>query len=235
MIILAAGLITLTGCKSKKDNTVPLEALNSRQVTVKEFIQTTNYTYFYVSEGNAEYWMASPKTETKVGETLSYTTSFEMKDFVSPELGRTFDQVFFIQDLSRSAGVHMGTPRTARPAEQMPMPMQEQEQIPEEDLEEVEGETSIEKLIGSSSDFGDKIVTVSGKVTKVNPMIMNRNWVHITTEPADGKNLDLTITTLENVSVDDIVTFRGRISIDRDFGAGYRYEVIMENAKLVNR
>jgi hypothetical protein len=34
--------------------------------------------------------------------------------------------------------------------------------------------------------------------------------------------------------VGDIVTFSGTIALDKDFGAGYKYEVIMENATILN-
>lgn len=44
-------------------------------------------------------------------------------------------------------------------------------------------------------------------------------------------SFDLTITTNEKVNVGDVITFEGKISLNKDFGAGYSYKVIMEEAK----
>ena len=99
----------------------------------------------------------------------------------------------------------------------------------------VEEEISLHDLMSNPKNYANKLVKISGKVTKVNPAIMSRNWVHITTEPADGNNYDLTITTQENVVVDQVISVQGQISINRDFGAGYKYSVIMENAKLITK
>ena len=61
---------------------------------------------------------------------------------------------------------------------------------------------------------------------------MNKNWVHLQDGTKDGTNFDLTITTLDSVKAGDIVVFEGKVTLDKDFGAGYFYEVILEDAKL---
>jgi hypothetical protein len=62
---------------------------------------------------------------------------------------------------------------------------------------------------------------------------MSRNWVHIQDGTKnDGKVADLTITTNANVQVGDNVSFEGKITLDKDFGAGYKYNVIMEQGVL---
>ncbi len=60
---------------------------------------------------------------------------------------------------------------------------------------------------------------------------MNRNWIHLQDGTAD-KN-DLTVTTAENISLGGIVTVEGTIALNKDFGAGYRYDLIMEGAVVV--
>jgi hypothetical protein len=59
-------------------------------------------------------------------------------------------------------------------------------------------------------------------------MIMNRNWIHI--QDGTGDQLDLTVTTTENIALGSVVTLKGTIALDKDFGAGYRYDIIMEGA-----
>jgi hypothetical protein len=92
---------------------------------------------------------------------------------------------------------------------------------------------TIGKLISNKKDFAGKAISVKGIVTKVNEEIMDRNWVHIQdgTE-ADGV-FDFTITTSQNVKTGDLVTFNGVIAIDKDFGYGYAYDIIMESAQIV--
>ena len=79
-----------------------------------------------------------------------------------------------------------------------------------------------------------KEVVVKAKVVKVTSGVMGRNWLHV----RDGsgskatKDNDLTVTTEATAKVGDVVTVSGAVSIDKDFGAGYAYPVIIENAKL---
>lgn len=61
-------------------------------------------------------------------------------------------------------------------------------------------------------------------------MIMNRNWVHL--QDGSGEGLDLTITTTENIPLGAIITLEGTIAMNKDFGAGYQYDIIMEGAVL---
>ena len=71
---------------------------------------------------------------------------------------------------------------------------------------------------------------VTGQCVKVNPMIMNRNWVHL----RDGSvsDHDLTVTTDANIPLGAVVSLEGRIALNKDFGAGYKYDLIMEDAVL---
>ena len=75
-------------------------------------------------------------------------------------------------------------------------------------------------------------VTVRGKVVKYNGGIMGRNWLHIQDGTgAEGAN-DLTVTTQAVVGVGQTVLVSGTAAVDRDFGAGYRYDLIVENATV---
>jgi hypothetical protein len=63
---------------------------------------------------------------------------------------------------------------------------------------------------------------------------MNKNWVHLQDGTRDGDNWDLAITTQDIVKTGDIVVFEGVVALNKDFGAGYVYDVILEDAKLKN-
>jgi hypothetical protein len=90
---------------------------------------------------------------------------------------------------------------------------------------------TIAGLIENKKSYSGKIVTIKGVVTKINPEIMGRNWVHIQDGTGYNGAFDLTLTTQIMVQIGDTVTFEGRIELDRDFGYGYVYNVLMEDSK----
>jgi hypothetical protein len=98
------------------------------------------------------------------------------------------------------------------------------------DIAPVEGSIELSELFLNKDKYNGKVVQVTGKCVKVNPMIMGRNWVHIQDGSAEGP--DLTVTTTANVQLNDIVSFEGIIALNKDFGAGYKYDIIMEQARL---
>jgi ribosomal protein S17 len=73
---------------------------------------------------------------------------------------------------------------------------------------------------------------LKGKVTKVNNQIMNRNWIHIQDGSSSDKTIDLTVTTNNEVKLGDVVVVKGTITLSKDFGAGYFYDIIMESATV---
>jgi hypothetical protein len=92
---------------------------------------------------------------------------------------------------------------------------------------------TISKLLADKQAYAGKVIKVKGQVTKYNAGIMGKNWVHIQdgTDYKDG--FDLTVTTDITAAMGQIVTFEGKIALDKDFGYGYSYAVIMEDAKSV--
>ena len=89
------------------------------------------------------------------------------------------------------------------------------------------------ELFSTKKSFSGKSIIVKGKVVKVNNGIMDKNWVHIVDGTQFENQSDLTITTMETVNIGDIVTFKGIIVLDKDFGQGYVYDILLEEAKVV--
>ncbi|PLW99344.1 MAG: nucleotide-binding protein, partial [Marinilabiliales bacterium] len=75
---------------------------------------------------------------------------------------------------------------------------------------------------------------IRGKVTKFNSKIMNRNWIHLQDGTGNSGGFDFTATTSDEVNVGDIITIEGVITLEKDFGAGYFYDIIMESGKVIN-
>jgi hypothetical protein len=97
-----------------------------------------------------------------------------------------------------------------------------------------EGCIKIADLIANKKSYAGKTIKVSGVVTKYNAEIMGKNWVHIQDGSESNGQFDLTITTSQKVVVDENVTFEGIIALDKDFGYGYVYGILMEEGKVVN-
>jgi len=195
--------------------------------TIEEVIQTSSYTYMRIKENKEDIWVATVKEDMTVGEKFSYGEALEMINFTSKELNRTFDKILFISDNPDQGGNMMGS--MAAPTT---MGKPKVEQKADVVIPQSAGGISIAELYKNRDSYANKKVHVKGKVVKVNNEVMDRNWVHIQDGTSDSGNFDLTVTTLEFAKIDDIVEFEGTIVLNKDFGAGYVYEIIMENATV---
>jgi hypothetical protein len=95
------------------------------------------------------------------------------------------------------------------------------------------GKTVAEVFAGKDSLAGQK-VTVRGKVVKVNAGIMGKDWLHVRDgSGAEGTN-DLTVTTTAKPlpKLGDIVLVTGQAALNKDFGMGYQYPVMLEDATV---
>jgi hypothetical protein len=78
---------------------------------------------------------------------------------------------------------------------------------------------------------GQKI-SAQGKVVKVNNGIMGRNFVHVQDGTGDANSNNLVVTSKQTASVGDQVTVSGTVAINRDFGGGYTYPLLIEDATI---
>ena len=201
-------------------------AADLHTVVVQEVIQATSYTYLKVKEADSEFWIAIAKREIEAGATISFAGGLEMKNFESKDLQRTFETIYFVGRI-----VSGGVPATQQ-SMSMPYQMKPELEKKEVSIEPAAGGITIGELFANRDSYADKTVLIKGQVTKVNRAIMDRNWVHLQDGTGDSGGFDLTVTTDEEVNVGDVVTFEGKITLNKDFGSGYSYEVLMEQAKL---
>ncbi|MBT3229886.1 MAG: DNA-binding protein [Candidatus Marinimicrobia bacterium] len=231
-VITMMAVMMIVACDSKErvkapghnpQAAAPQQAMgNAHTVLVKEVIQAKSYTYLFVTEDSQEYWIATAKQPFDAGMTLHYDEGLEMQDFTSKEIERTFDSIFFV-------GQMRGTSSASAQASSGKKAMEPSKDI---SIEKVAGGVSIQELYANKADYDGKVVSVRGQVTKFNAGIMGRNWVHLQDGTKSGDAFDLTITTQAVVSKDDVVVFSGKVALNKDFGAGYKYDLIMEEADL---
>jgi hypothetical protein len=200
-------------------------AAGVRTGTVQEVLQANAYTYLNVKDEDGAFWVAITKREMKVGETVSFADALEMKNFTSKDLQRTFETIYFVGLISTGPL----PAATDEPAGTSPHAKAVMKRL-EISIEQADGGISIGELFSNRESYADKTVRIRGQVTKVNRAIMGRNWVHLQDGTGDPENYDLTITTQNDAVPGEVVTFEGTIVLNKDFGSGYAYEVLMEEA-----
>jgi hypothetical protein len=227
LIILVVVLLSAS-CKGPL-SAPPAGAADNKEhkVVVKEVIQAGVYTYLNVKEKKKETWLAVPAMQAAPGDKLTYSGGLEMTDFVSKELERTFPSVLFLETVT------MDSKKSEPPVMSSAQAGVVKIEKANVKIEPVEGGISIARLMETQSEYSGKMVKIRGIVTKVNPEIMGKNWIHIQDGTEFNGAFDLTVTTDSQPSVGDTVTFEGKITLKKDFGYGYFYEVLMEDGKLI--
>jgi hypothetical protein len=93
---------------------------------------------------------------------------------------------------------------------------------------------TVAECFDKGKELDNKKVQVRGKVMKISRMIMGKNWLHIqdgTGNPMKNTH-DLVVTTMAEPEQGSIVVIEGVLHAHKDFGAGYKYEVIIEDAEV---
>ena len=226
-VFVIAIIALLTACQSNTRERVENLAPNVSQVIAEEIIQANDYTYVFVSAGDQGYWIAIDQADIQKGKTYFWSQGIEMNNFTSKELDRTFESIYFINDFTDQPILQQGEmPTSSMAGKQITT---EQEGI---EIQPAEGGITIAELFANRNSYDGKTVKIRGKVMKFSPYIMDRNWVHLQDGTKDGDDYDLTVTTKAFINADDVVTFEGVVALDKDFGAGYVYPVILENAEI---
>lgn len=196
---------------------------NNHEVKVLEHIPGQRYSYLNVEENGKAYWVATMREEFAVNESYAYNEGIEKMEYTSTELQRTFDRIILVSKLfpvsDHESHAHANSSNSATKI----APTQEKVIVPK-------SSTPIKKIVENSKLFKNKSVEVTGRVVKVNPGIMDRNWIHL---QDDTKNeFDFVCTSNQDIPVGHTVTLKGVITLNKDFGAGYSYDIIMENATV---
>ncbi len=197
--------------------------VNGQVLEVKD---VQSYTYLRLKTKDGETWAAVNKTPVSKGAQVTLDNVMVMHDFKSQTLNKTFPTILFgtlAGAPGSSTGMGSASTGQTKPAADVHV-----------DKARGANAYTVAEIIAKSSELKDKPVLVRGKVVKYNPEIMKRNWVHVrdgSGSDAAGTN-DLLVTTANQTRVGDVVTAKGIVRINKDFGAGYAYKVLIENATL---
>ena len=204
--------------------------LNIHEFVVQEVLQTKSYTYLLAREGDKTQWLAMPKIEATIGETYFYIGGIEMRDFKSSELDRTFNSVMLLQGVENAESLQGMIGSESATENKQKIASEKENMI----IDSVPGTITIAELLGNKEKYVDKVVKIKGKVVKYNSKIMGKNWIHLQDGTEWNEEFDLTITSDNVTKIGDNIIVEGKLSLDKDFGSGYFYKVIMEEAKILN-
>jgi hypothetical protein len=94
------------------------------------------------------------------------------------------------------------------------------------------GKMTVEQLFQQKDQLAGKTVQLSGKVVKVNNGIMRRNFVHIVDGSGTEGSNKVIVTSKNTAAVGDHVSVSGVVTLNRDFGMGYSYPLLVEQASI---
>ncbi|MBM3436400.1 MAG: hypothetical protein FJY07_09330, partial [Bacteroidetes bacterium] len=174
LFIMLVAMLT-SSCQESNSSAASGQSGNEDQkAIVKEVIQTTSYTYLRIEKNKEDLWLAVIKQDFTQGSVIYYSGGLKMTNFESPELKRTFETVYFVQNISNS-------PIDVNSSMNMPDSHTKKAALKKLDIQisQPAGAVSIGELYEKREAYSGKKITVRGQVTKVNTSIMGRNWIHI--------------------------------------------------------
>ena len=239
------------------DKSVPSEGeATSVQGTVLETIQVPRYTYLRIgSSGQQGTWAAvNSAPNVKVGDAVGVVQAQGMRDFQSTALNRKFDLIYFgvlagkgqpgTNDGASNphAGMDMSKPHGgATPPSGDANPHAQAspaaDAVPIGKVTKAKGELghTVAEVFAQRSALSGKTVRVRAVVVKSVPGVMGKTFVHVRDGSGNetAADHDLTVTTQAQPQVGDTLLFEGKLGTDVDFGAGYKYPAIIQDAQLI--
>ena len=198
---------------------------------VIEKLDAPPYLYIRIKTGKGDVWAAVPAAKIENGAVVTVFSPMLMTKFESKSLKRVFDEVYFGTLAPPNAG-SSGAAGTSS-AGQSPAP------IAVGKVEKATGADArtVSELWALKASLVGKAVSIRGTVVKYNEGVMGKNWIHLQDGSGDatlGTN-DITVTSVDGASRGETITITGTVRTNKDFGAGYSYAVIVEDAKVVRK
>jgi hypothetical protein len=207
--------------------------------TVLETMDSGGYTYVLMEMGEEERWVAAQQVAVAVGDVVQSNQGMAMPDFESKSLNRTFDVVYFVDRLKILSARTMAPMPEGHPALPLPEghPMMDGEggeQVADAEVPELEPGQNIAWVYANKDSLAGQSISLRGTVVKYNDGILGRNFIHIQDGSGDAadSSYDLTVTSNDTTAVGETVVVTGTIILDKDFGAGYSFPVLVEDASI---
>ncbi len=197
------------------------------------------YSYLLVKTPQGEVWAAVPQAAVATGANVRVYNPMLMTKFESKALKRTFDEVYFgtlTPDGADAAAA--GGPAMAdgtNPHAGVTAPAAEPVKVGKVDKAAGADAYTIAEAWARKDALAGKVIAIRGVVVKYNAQVMGKNWVHLQDGSGDAAKStnDITVVTMDETAKGQTITIRGTVKTSKDFGAGYKYAIIIEDAKIV--
>lgn len=213
---------------------------------VTETMDAGGYTYVLVDTSTNKVWAAATKFQVKPGDLVTVPEAMPMTNFHSQSLNRDFPVIYFAGGISvngansDAAALPAGHPAIGGGAvgdlAAGHPPMAGKAAPPKVDftgLKPAKDGKTVAEIYAASAKLKGKSVKIRGKVVKFNANILGKNWLHIQDGTGHAGSNDLLVTTTGESKPGDTVLIEGKVATNRDFGANYKYSVLIEDAKVL--
>jgi len=204
---------------------------------VAETIDAGPYTYVQVESPVGSVWAAAPAFTVAVGDEVRFATDMPMQNYESRTLGRTFDLVYFTQDIEYADGRVAPTRQVGVQTSPSDSDTGEARSAASQggaiDLSGIavpDGGITVAGVHAASAKLAGTEVVIRGRVVKFTTAVLDHNWLHLQDGSGEGPTSDLTVVTDGEASIGDLVVIHGKVAVDQDFGFGYQYAVLVEDA-----
>lgn len=197
-----------------------------------DLVSVESYTYLRLKTKDGETWAAIGKTPVKKGAEVTIENVMVMNNFESKTLKKTFPTIVFgtldsAGGSAPAAGNEMATAHSG---------LAKTTDTGDIQVAKASGSNArtVAEIMTKGAELKGQTVLVRGKVAKYNPEIMGKNWIHLRDGSGSAANNtnDVLVTTRNQAKIGDVVTAKGTVRTDQDFGAGYSYKVLIEEATL---
>lgn len=247
-LVVSLAALSLSACSKEEAPKVEAPAAQTQAPaakaasitgTVLETMNAAGYTYVQVDDGQKKVWAAAPEFSVAVGDNVIVPDGMPMNNYHSKSLDRDFEVVYFVDSILNPNAAAAAVAPTADGALPEGHPNTQVAATANAAVDftgitkATDGKT-VAEINSGKADLSGQEITLRGKVVKYNAQIMGKNWLHVqdgSGDVADGSN-DITVTTATEAQVGDTVLLTGKVTLDKDFGYGYKYALIIEDANV---
>ena len=211
--------------------------LNTISGSVLEQLPASPYVYLKLKTAKGDVWVAVPEAKIAVGTQVTVYGALAMGKFESKTLNRTFDEVYFGNLTPPDAPPADVAGAGAAALQSVGTPPAVDAKVGKVEKASGADARTVAELWAQRGALAGKTVTIRGVVVKYNPGVMGKNWIHLQDGSGDAAKgtHDITITAMDGAALNATITVTGVVHLDKNFGAGYSYPMIIEDAKVAKK
>ncbi len=191
-----------------------------------ELLETFNsggYTYVQIETDKGPVWAAGPASAINKDDKVSFIGKVAMTDFYSKSLDRRFKTIYFVDSYIINGEKNSNS--NIDPHKNI----DKKQAAALKPFSKADNGKNIAEILENKENLAGTKIKIRGQVSKYTAQVLGKNWIHIRDS---SSNQDITITTDADAQINDIIVAEGKLVLNKDYGYGYIYEVLIEDAKV---